>query len=180
MRKVIVVDEERCLGCKSCVIQCAMAHTDAKTLVEALGLEQRPQARVHVEPVGEYAMPLQCQHCEDAPCVSVCPTKAIAFGPDGNPPVLMDRDRCIGCRFCVVVCPFGVIDMSRDGKVAVKCDLCVRRTEAGEEPACVAGCPTGALEFSDVEEYLRIRRREAVERLREGRTTAEEGSRRRP
>ena len=179
MAKMIVVNEQRCLGCRTCVLECAMAHTEARSLVEAISARTPPQPRVHVEPAGEFGIPLQCRHCEDAPCMTVCPTEAI-HRPSQTGPVLIEPARCIGCKFCLLVCPFGVIDMSRDGKVAVKCDLCVRRTEAGEEPACVAGCPTGALEFSDVEEYLRIRRREAVERLREGRTAAEEGSRRRP
>ena len=165
MAKVIVVDEERCLGCKSCVIACAMAHSDAATLVEALQAEAPPQPRVHVEPAGKYGIPLQCRHCEDAPCLAACPTGAIYRGPNGETPVLMDRDRCIGCKICMLICPFGAIDISRDGRAMIKCDLCIERTEAGEEPACVAACPTGALRFIELDEHLRRRRREAVEKL---------------
>jgi carbon-monoxide dehydrogenase iron sulfur subunit len=164
MPKMIAVNEQRCLGCKTCVLVCAMAHTKAKDLVEAMRSATPPQSRVHVEPGAQYGVPLQCRHCEDAPCMIVCPTEAI-HRPDEHGPVLIDPDRCIGCKFCLVVCPFGVIDLSRDGKAMVKCDLCLERTEAGEEPACVAGCPTGALEFCEVGEWLRRRRQDAASKI---------------
>jgi carbon-monoxide dehydrogenase iron sulfur subunit len=164
MAKMIVVDEERCLACKQCMIECAMAHTEARTLIEAMRSDSPPQPRVHVEPVERFGMPLQCRHCEDAPCILVCPTEAI-YRPSADGPVLIDAERCIGCSSCLIVCPFGVIDMSRDGKATIKCDLCIQRTEAGEEPACVAGCPTGALQFRELDDMLRQRRREAARRL---------------
>ncbi len=164
MAKIIVVDQDRCLGCKSCMLECAMAHSDAGTLVEALSSQTPPQSRVYVEPAGEFGMPMQCQHCEDAPCIMVCPTEAIhRFSERG--PVILDQERCIGCRFCLLVCPFGVIDLSRDGKAMVKCDLCMERTAKGEDPACVAGCPTGAIKFVELDECLRRRRREAAARM---------------
>lgn len=164
MPKVIVVNEDRCLACNSCMIECALAHSEAGTLVEALSAETPPQPRVHVEPARTFGMPLQCRHCEDPPCIAICPTEAIhRLSPEG--PVLLDQDRCIGCKFCVLVCPFGVIELSRDGKAIIKCDLCIERTEAGELPACVAACPTGALEFVELDDHLRQRRREAVHRV---------------
>ena len=165
MAKIIVADEKRCLGCKSCEIACAMAHTEAETLVEAIRLESPPQSRLHVEPGGEFGIPLQCRHCEDAPCIAVCPTEATTrTGPDQ--PVLLDTERCIGCKACLFVCPFGVITMSHDGKAAVKCDLCAERTAAGQPPACVAACPIGALRFVEVDEELKRRRREVAEKIR--------------
>jgi len=171
MAKMIVVNEQRCLGCRQCTIECAMAHTDARTLAEALSLQQPPQPRVHVEAVGASGMPLQCRHCEDAPCLAICPTGAISRPAEGGP-VLLDAERCIGCKFCLLVCPFGVIELSRDGKAAIKCDQCFERTEAGEAPACVAGCPTGALEFRDVTEWLAERRRQAVAAVARARLAA--------
>ncbi|MCJ7544536.1 MAG: 4Fe-4S binding protein [Phycisphaerae bacterium] len=164
MAKMIAVNEQRCMGCKTCVLECAMAHTDAKDLAEALRSPTPPQPRVHVEPGGRFGIPLQCRHCEDAPCMMVCPTEAI-HRPDKHGPVLIEADHCIGCKFCLLVCPFGVIDLSRDGKAMVKCDLCLQRTQAGEEPACVAGCPTGALEFCEVEDWLRRRRQDAATKI---------------
>jgi carbon-monoxide dehydrogenase iron sulfur subunit len=173
MPKVIVVNEERCLACNSCMIACAMAHTEAETLVEALGAASPPQPRVYVESAGAYGVPLQCRHCEDPPCIAICPSGAIDHAsPDG--PVLLDQERCIGCKFCMLVCPFGVIALSRDGKAMIKCDLCVERTEAGELPACVAACPTGALKFVDLDEHLRRRRREAVRRVSQVRADTDE------
>ncbi len=171
MAKMIVINEQRCLGCKTCVLECAMAHTEAKSLAEAVGSPSPPQSRVHVEPAGAYGIPLQCRHCQDAPCMTVCPTEAIRR-PVENGPVLMEADRCIGCRFCLLVCPFGVIDMSRDGKAMVKCDLCLQRTQEGEDPACVAGCPTGALEYCDVNDWLRRRRQEAAAKIAAGEDAA--------
>ncbi len=142
MTKVIVVEEKRCLACGSCMLECAMAHTDARTLAEALQAETPPQPRVYVEPIGQFGMPLQCRHCEDAPCITICPTQAIhRFSDEG--PVLLEAERCIVCRLCLIVCPFGVIDISRNGKAVIKCDQCLERTEAGEDPACVTACPTG-------------------------------------
>jgi carbon-monoxide dehydrogenase iron sulfur subunit len=167
MRKIIVVEEDRCLACKTCVLECAMAHSDAGSLAEALRADVPPQPRVHVEPFGSYGLPLQCRHCEDAPCVTICPTKAVQRPSEGGP-VLLDQRYCIGCKFCLLVCPFGVIDLSRDGKATVKCDLCIERTEAGQEPACVAGCPTGALRYCDVDDYVSERRRGAAERIAAG------------
>ena len=175
MAKIIVVNEQRCLACKQCVIECAMAHSEASSLAEALSAATLPQSRVHVEPLKPFGMPMQCRHCEDAVCVTVCPTGAIHRTSDDGP-VLLDQDRCIGCKFCMIVCPFGVIDLSRDGKAMVKCDLCIERTEAGQEPACVAGCPTGALEFREVNEWLRERRRRTAERIAAA-VQAEEGAR---
>ena len=119
---------------------------------------------MHVEPLADHGVPLQCRHCEDAPCVAICPTGALGrTGP--NQPVLLDDDLCIGCRFCLVACPFGVIEASPDGKAMIKCDLCFERTQAGQEPACVAACPTRALEFAEMDDTLRRRRRQAARRL---------------
>jgi len=164
MPKVIVVNEDRCLACKQCMIECAMAHTDAKTLVEAINSDTPPTPRVYVEPAETFGIPLQCRHCEDAPCITVCPTEAI-YRVSEQGPVLLDQDRCIGCKFCMLVCPFGVIGLSRDGKATIKCDLCIERTEAGAEPACVSGCPTGALEFRELDDYLREKRRRTVQQI---------------
>lgn len=161
MDKAIVVNIEKCLACKSCEIACALVHSKSKVLEEAIAESPRPQRMVTVEPADEFAVPIQCRHCEDAPCVTVCPTAAI-HRHEVNGPVLIDKDMCIGCRFCLMVCPFGVINISRDGKAVVKCDLCIERTAAGEEPACVEACPTGALQFCELTELLVKRRREAA------------------
>lgn len=161
MGKTIIVNIEKCLACKSCEIACALAHSRSKVLHEALGELPQPQRRVSVQPAGEFAVPLQCRHCENAPCITVCPTNAI-HRPQADGPVLVDQDKCIGCKFCVVVCPFGVINISIDGTAVLKCDLCIERTGMGEEPACVEACPTRALKLADEEELTADKKRLAA------------------
>ena len=104
---------------------------------------------------------MQCRHCEDAPCITVCPTLAIhRDGP--NEPVLITQDKCIGCKFCLMACPFGVIEMSPDDKAIVKCDLCIERTKVGELPACIVTCPTGALKYEEPSELVHNKRQSAA------------------
>ncbi|GAH38726.1 unnamed protein product, partial [marine sediment metagenome] len=116
MKGIIVVDVEKCLGCKSCEIGCAVEHSVSKDLFKAIEEAPLPQYRVTVEAAGELSVPLQCRHCEDAPCVDICPTKAIEkLGT--QEPVLIKEELCIGCKWCILVCPFGIIKLSRDGKI---------------------------------------------------------------
>jgi carbon-monoxide dehydrogenase iron sulfur subunit len=107
---------------------------------------------------------MQCRHCEDAPCITVCPTAAI-HRHQVNDPVLIDKEKCIGCKFCLMVCPFGVIDVSRDGKAVVKCDLCIERTKVGQEPACVEACPTKALKLAEEKELAAGKRKRTAQEL---------------
>ena len=161
MGKTIVVNIEKCLACKSCELACALAHSKTQVLEEAVTESPKPQPRVSVAAAGDFAVPMQCRHCEDAPCITICPTAAIHRHGDYDP-VLIDKDKCIGCSYCLIVCPFGAIDMTRDGKAVVKCDLCIERTKVGEQPACVASCPTGALQFCELTEAVIERRRAAA------------------
>jgi len=163
-KKIIAVDVTRCMACHSCELACAIAHSKSKTLTGALAEEPRQRPRVHVEQAAGRPVPIQCQHCDDAPCVAACPTGAVSrAGPDE--PVLVDAARCIGCRMCVQACPFGAMTIGPDGKGVLKCDLCVERLAQGEEPACVSACPTGALRFEEAEDAARRKRRAAGERL---------------
>jgi carbon-monoxide dehydrogenase iron sulfur subunit len=164
MGKTIVVNIQKCLACRSCEMACALAHSESKVLYEALQESPKPQHRISVQQAGEFAVPLQCRHCENAPCIAVCPTKAINRpNPDG--PVLIDQDRCIGCRFCITVCPFGVININAEGTAVLKCDLCIERTKTGQQPACVEACPTKALKLADEEELAVDRRKFAAREL---------------
>lgn len=158
---MIVVDPTRCLGCRSCELACAVAHSASKTLVGALSESAPPESRVALECIEDLVVPLQCRHCEEAPCVAVCPTKALTKS-EAEGPVLLNDELCIGCKACIVVCPFGVICLSRHGKLAIKCDLCVERLKAGQEPACVASCPTGALRFESTAEAGESARKRAA------------------
>lgn len=164
MAKAIIVDIDKCLACKSCELACAVAHSKSEVLEQALTESPKPQKRVTVEAVEQVSVPMQCRHCEDAPCITVCPTAAISRQQESGP-VLIDADKCIGCKYCLVVCPFGVINISYDGKAAVKCDLCFKRTEVGEEPACVQACPTKALKLVDQQELTAGKRQRAAREL---------------
>jgi carbon-monoxide dehydrogenase iron sulfur subunit len=157
MNKSIVVNSKKCLACKSCEIACALVHSQSQILEEAVWDSPKPQRMITVETAGDYGVPIQCMHCEEAPCITVCPTAAINRH-EINSPVLIDKEKCIGCKYCLVACPFGVIDISRDGKVVAKCDLCIERTRIGEDPVCVSSCPTGALKFCELNDHIKQKR----------------------
>lgn len=161
---MVTVDVARCLGCRSCEMACAVAHSLAKELYAAVASGEQPGSRVCVELGADRAVPLHCNHCEDAACLRVCPTGAIHREGDSGP-VLSDDTRCVGCRMCVQACPFGVIALRRSGKGVLKCDLCGERLAEGLLPACVVACPTGALAFDNEDEANRVKRRKAAERL---------------
>jgi len=152
MKRQIYVDIEKCLGCKSCEVACAVAHSQSKDLWLAIAERPLPQARVRVEAAEGFAIPLHCRHCEDAPCVQVCPTHAMSRA-DADEPVICNASRCIGCTLCVLVCPFGVLRMNRSGKAIVKCDLCIELLREGQNPACVTACPTHAIRLISAEEF---------------------------
>jgi len=162
--KTLVCRIERCLGCHSCEIACTVAHSQSKDLQSAIQEDPKPRRRMTVEFAGEHALPLQCRHCENAPCLMVCPTEAVHREGERGP-VLIDEARCIGCKLCMTVCPFGVIDLASDGKAVIKCDQCAERVAAGDLPACVAACLTKALQFVDIGEYNRKKRKVAAERI---------------
>jgi carbon-monoxide dehydrogenase iron sulfur subunit len=171
--KTLVCRIERCLACKSCEMACVLAHSPSEDLLETVQSGRHSQRRLRVMAAGGRALPIQCRHCEDAPCMAVCPTEAIHRAGDAGP-VLIDETRCIGCKMCLIVCPFGVIDLERDGKAVVKCDLCIRRTEAGQEPACVVACPTKAMTFVSMEAFTKAVRRQAAGRAADSLAKAEE------
>jgi anaerobic carbon-monoxide dehydrogenase iron sulfur subunit len=162
--KRIVAEPRKCLACRTCELACAVAHAESNDLVEALLDGARP--RVYIEAAGDMAVPLQCRHCEDSPCVQVCPTAALAH-PVADGPVLADPSKCIGCEFCVQVCPFGVIRVA-EGRAVIKCDLCAERLERGLPPACVASCPVGALAWEEIKQDAARRRAQTAMRLVSG------------
>jgi len=159
MKGMLVIFAEKCVGCRSCELACAVEHSSSRDLFKAIQEDPLPQHRVEVETTEGMTLPLQCRHCEDAPCVAVCPTHALEK-PSPDSPVSVRDDLWIGCRWCILVCPFGVIKTRRDGKAIIKCDLCEERRKEGKEPACVEACPTGALTFMEAEKLSRERRGE--------------------
>jgi len=164
MDKAIVINIEKCLACKSCEIACALVHSKSKVLEEAVAESPKPQRMVTVEPAGEFGVPIQCRHCEAAPCVEICPTGAIQRQSEEGP-VVVEKELCIGCKLCILICPFGVLRIGSEGRAIIKCDMCLERMEEGQEPACVEACPTKALKLVSLEEVTKTKRKEASKQL---------------
>lgn len=165
MKRIIEVIVSRCLGCHTCELECALAHSGSDTFIEAVQSEEKLYPRIILEVDGDDTIPIHCRHCADAPCITVCPTSAMKRnGPED--PVLLIAEDCIGCKACVRVCPFGVLKVVPGEKWLTKCDLCAERLEEGHNPACVESCPTGAIRFTTVEELSSERRKEAVRKFR--------------
>ena len=174
MAKIIAVDIEKCMGCRSCEFACAVAHSSSKEMEIIVMEGERPGYRINVEAYGRNAVPVNCNHCEQAACLLACPTGAI-YRNGEKEPVLFESERCISCRMCVQACPFGVITISPAGKGVLKCDLCIERLATGLEPACVTHCPTRALRFIEEEEANKTKRRKTAERLVMAQQAKEEG-----
>ena len=138
MNQFILADPEKCIGCRTCEVACMMSHQSSAT-PEAL------TSRIRVVKGGTFTTAVGCHQCEDAPCANVCPTGAIHRAAGAW---LVEQSRCIGCKSCMVACPFGAMQVRvvEDRVQALKCDLCAHR-EGG--PACVEACPTHALRCID-------------------------------
>ncbi|MFC1584077.1 4Fe-4S dicluster domain-containing protein [Fibrobacterota bacterium] len=167
MKKIIVVDVEKCMSCHSCELHCAVAHSQSKNLEEAMLESPSPVNRVILQQFGEMTMPLHCRHCEDAPCMAVCPTKAISR-LSVDDPVIVDNDKCIGCHECILICPFGVMRKGKNERVMIKCDLCHERLAEGKNPACVEGCPTGAIKYAAPDEAAALKRKKYMVQIQKG------------
>jgi len=165
--KEIFVRLDRCLGCHTCELACAVEHSASKNLFAAIAETPRPRYRLYVEQAEERKVPILCRHCDPAPCLDACMSGAIYR--DAARGVVDERDeRCVGCWMCIMVCPYGVIGRRREERIAVKCDLCPDQ----ETPVCVTSCPTKALVYAEAEEFAKLVRREAaatVSRSVEGR-----------
>lgn len=152
----VTFEPGRCVGCGTCRIACAVAHSESGELVACLEETPAVEARLRFAPpddVPESAesklVLLHCRHCADAACVAACKPEAMTQNEETGL-VEVALDACIGCKVCIKQCPFDAVWMARgEEKAVVKCDLCVRRVLDGGGPACVASCPTGALRFEE-------------------------------
>jgi Fe-S-cluster-containing dehydrogenase component len=163
----LVIDLNVCVGCHACVTSCKQwnASGEAGYLSDDNPYGADPTGtffnRVQTFEVGQFPdtetvhFPKSCLHCEDPPCVPVCPTGAsYKRAEDGI--VLVDYDKCIGCKYCSWACPYGAREIDEHQKVMKKCTLCVDRIydaklpEAERKPACVLACPTSARLFGDI------------------------------
>lgn len=167
--RALWVEPEKCLACKTCELECALAHCEMASLLEAVKAASRLPRRIKIVAISDGAgVPILCRQCERPRCVAVCPTGALTKAGPGEV-VLLDADKCTGCFECVKACPFEAMMVTPDGTKAVKCDLCPARRAEGLEPACVASCPTKALHFSELDEAAREAMRRVMRLLREAR-----------
>jgi len=159
MAKALYIDHEKCTGCRLCELVCAVKH---------YGISNPARARIKVmkwEQEGIY-VPMSCQQCQDAPCQNICPAKAISRDEEMSR-VMVDYDKCIGCRLCVAVCPFGAMSYNVIDKQVLKCDLC------DGDPQCVRFCDRKAVDFVSPDEVSIDKKRTAAERLSKVKEAAE-------
>jgi len=147
--KKIYAFESKCLGCGLCEVYCRTAHSKSKDVVKAHKRENITSAIFIEEILSSKTISyfaLQCRHCENPKCTKAC--IAGAMYKDDKGIVRNNKEKCVGCLSCVLVCPFGAIKKNDDGKAVSKCDLC---TDCGE-PFCVENCPNEAIKFLDENE----------------------------
>ena len=165
----LVIDLNVCVGCHACVTSCKEWNTQgsAGPLKDVDPYGAHPSGaffnRVQTYEAGVFPhtqtvhFPKSCLHCEEPPCVPVCPTGAsYKRAQDGI--VLVDYDKCIGCQYCAWACPYGARELDEARQVMTKCTLCVDRIhdealpERDRQPACVKACPTNARLFGDIKD----------------------------
>lgn len=145
----MLVDVRKCIGCQACTIACIneneVPEGSFRTIVSTYSVKQ-PEAAG--QPAGTYVLPRLCNHCDNPPCIPVCPVGATFKREDGL--VLVDGDRCVGCAYCVQACPYDARYINHQTGKADKCTFCGHRLEAGLLPACVETCVGGARIFGDL------------------------------
>ena len=140
--KRVYVNEEWCLGCRLCEYNCAYANSGLKDMVAALK-DKKIFPRIRVEGEDRITFAVSCRHCTDPICVKSCIAGAISKR-DGV--VRIDRNKCVGCLTCVLVCPYGALAPGEDG-IMQKCELCLDNSCGA--PACVTGCPNRAIVYEE-------------------------------
>ena len=143
------IDYNKCIGCGLCETACEFIHG-------------KPYIRLY-DVGGGLVKPISCFHCAKAPCIEVCPTKAMER--DENGAVYVDVSRCIGCMACLYACPFGIPELDIALRVSTKCDLCRDLRRDGLEPACSAICPTNAIIIGSAQKVSDEAKRRALIRV---------------
>src|SRR5262247_935987 len=147
MKFGLLIDHRKCIGCHACSVACKEEHQVPlgvyRTWVKYVEKGVFPNTRRHFTV-------LRCNHCEDAPCVTICPVSALYKRSDGI--VDFNSNTCIGCKSCMQACPYDALYIDPNSNTAAKCNFCAHRVEAGTEPACVIVCPTQAILAGDLDD----------------------------
>ena len=146
-RYAMLIDLRRCIGCQACTVSCAIEnqtpHGEFRTTVNQYQVSLEGE-----EVATNVLLPRLCNHCDNPPCVPVCPVQATFQREDGI--VVVDNKRCVGCAYCVQACPYDARFINHATQTADKCTFCVHRLEAGLLPACVESCVGGARIIGDM------------------------------
>ena len=144
----MLIDVRKCIGCQACTVSCiqenAVPEGSFRTVVSTYSVKLVDSA----QPAGTYVLPRLCNHCDNPPCIPVCPVGATYKREDGI--VAVDGDRCVGCAYCVQACPYDARFINHETNKADKCTFCAHRVDAGLLPACVETCVGGARIFGDI------------------------------
>ncbi len=143
----MLVDLRKCIGCQACTVSCSVENLPPlgqfRTSVLQYEVTETPDA-----PSALINLPRLCNHCDEPPCVPVCPVQATFQRTDGI--VLVDNERCVGCGYCVQACPYDARFINHETQTADKCTFCEHRLEVGLLPACVESCVGGARVIGDL------------------------------
>ncbi|MGQ9631092.1 MAG: 4Fe-4S dicluster domain-containing protein [bacterium] len=149
MNKILAINPDKCTNCKMCELACSMVKIGEFN-------PARSRIRVNAFPEDFAYIPLACFQCADAPCAKVCPAGALVGEPGL---VRFDPDACIGCKMCILACPFGVISFDVSKGIIAKCDAC------DGDPECVRFCTPGAIEFKEADFVALSRERDFARRI---------------
>ena len=142
-----IIDNRRCIGCHACTVACKSEHEVPigvnRTWVKYIEKGEFPNSR-------RLFSVMRCNHCDNAPCVQICPVTALYRRDDGI--VDFDNRRCIGCKACMQACPYDALYIDPQTHTAAKCNYCAHRVDVGLEPACVNVCPTQAIVSGDLDD----------------------------
>ncbi len=142
-----LLDSDSCIGCHACTVACKSEHDVPlgvnRTWVKYIETGTFPNASRHFSV-------MRCNHCDDAPCKTICPTSALFRADNGV--VDFQDDRCIGCKACMNACPYDALYINPATRTANKCNFCNHRIEVGLQPSCVVVCPTGAIAVADLDD----------------------------
>ncbi len=156
----VLIDTTKCVGCQQCQVACQQAHNlpvdKTQRALCAVSPSVVKVANISTDLTQPKLKPVkwQCMNCVNPSCVAACTVGALQKRPDG--PVIYDNNRCIGCRYCMYACPFGVptFEWDKQFSLIVKCDGCAERRDQGKLPACVEACPAQALTYGNRNELL--------------------------